>query len=186
MIEEMWKKLDAKQRKLVVGTAIFVLFALILELAVFPFWDAKKKLAKSIKANQQKLVEMNKLAAEFEATEATASAIKRMAAVRGADFTLFSYLEKKATEANVRGRIKFMNSSKGAQSGTFEESLVDMRLDRITIKQLADFMYFAESPADLIRVKKISISKMKDTPEYLTVQLQISAIQPQNAKRPGR
>jgi hypothetical protein len=73
-----------------------------------------------------------------------------------------------------------MNSSRGIQSASFEESLIDMKLEKVTIKQLVDFLYYAESPADLVRVKKIHIVKMKDAPEYLSVQLQISSIQPSN------
>lgn len=180
MIKELWNKLDAKQRKLVAGAALFVLFALMMELAVFPFWEAKKKLDRSIDVNQKKLTAVKKLSEESNRLESKISAIRRTSSLRGPNFTLFSYLEKKATQANVRGRIKYMNSSRGTQSGAFEESLIDMKLDKMTVKQLTDFLYYAESPADLVRIKKISINKMKENPEYLSVQLQISSIQPSN------
>lgn len=183
MIKEFWNKLDAKQQKLVAGAAIFVVIALIMEIAVFPFWEAKKKLAKAINTNQKKLVEISGLAAEFKEMEVKTSAIKRAAMTHGGNFTLFSYLEKKATQANVRGRIKYMNSSRGTQTASFEESLIDMKLDKITVKQLTDFLYFAESPADLIRIKKITISKMKESPEYLSAQIQISSFQPLSQSR---
>lgn len=183
MIKEFWNKLDAKQQKLVAGAAIFVVIALIMEIAVFPFWEAKKKLAKAINTNQKKLVEISGLAAEFKEMEVKTAAIKRAAMTHGGNFTLFSYLEKKATQANVRGRIKYMNSSRGTQTASFEESLIDMKLDKITVKQLTDFLYFAESPADLIRIKKITISKMKESPEYLSAQIQISSFQPLSQSR---
>jgi hypothetical protein len=60
---------------------------------------------------------------------------------------------------------------------------MDMRLEKITIKQLADFLYFVESPADLVRIKKITINKMKESPEYLNAQLQISSFQTQNQRQ---
>ncbi len=69
-----------------------------------------------------------------------------------------------------------MNSSRGTQSTAFEESLIDMKLDKITIKQLTDFLYFAESPADLVTIKRITVDKMKESPEYLSAQLQITSI----------
>ena len=178
MIKEFWNKLDPKQRKLVAGAAIFVLAALIMEIAVFPFWEAREKLSKAISVNQKKLAQMNELSEEFTTLAAKTAIIKRVMATRGADSTLFSYLEKRATLANVRGRIKYMNSSRGMQSASFEESLIDMKLDKITIKQLADFLFFAESPADLVRIKKITVNKMKESPEYLSAQLQISSLQP--------
>ncbi|MCX5848766.1 MAG: hypothetical protein NTW65_04895 [Deltaproteobacteria bacterium] len=180
MIKTFWDKLDAKQQKLVAGAAIFVCIALILEIVVFPFWGVKAKLAKAIQVNQKKLNEISRLDAEFASQEAAMAKIKRAVSARGADFTLFAYLEKKATQANVRGRIKQMNSSRGVQSASFEESLIDMKLEKITIKQLTDFLYFAESPADLVRVKKIIVNKMKESPEYLSAQLQISSFQKLN------
>jgi general secretion pathway protein M len=162
------------------------LIVLILQIAVFPFWDAKEKLAKAIKINQKKLGEISELSTEFTALAAKTAAIKSSVSSRGTDFTLFSYLEKKATLANVRGRIKYMNSSKGTQSASFEESLIDMKLEKITIKQLTDFLYYAESPADLIRIKKIAINKMKESPEYLSAQIQISSFQPLNQQPRGK
>lgn len=104
---------------------------------------------------------------------------------RPADFSLFSYLEKKAIQAGVRANIKYMNSSKGKQSAAFEESLIDMKLDKITIKQLSDFLYYAESSADLVRIKRITVIKMKESPEYLSAQLQLASVQALSS-RPGR
>ncbi len=183
MIKTFWEKLDAKQRKLVAGAAIFVLIALILEIAVFPFREAKEKLTKAVQVNQKKLNEISKLDAEFTLQEATMARTKSALSARSADFTLFAYLEKKATQANVRGRIKQMNSSKGIQSISLEESLIDMKLEKITIKQLTDFLYFVESPADLVKIEKITINKMKENPEYLSAQLQISSFQTLSQQR---
>jgi len=186
MIKTFWEKLDANQRKLVAGTAILVLIALILEIAVFPFWAAKTKLTKAIQVNQKKLIELSQLDAEFALQEAAMSRIKSALASRGADFSLFAYLEKKATQANVRGRIKQMNSSKGTQSLSLEESLIDMKLEKITIKQLTDFLYYVESPADLVKIKKITVNKMKESPEYLSAQLQISSFQTLGPQQRGK
>ena len=182
MIKNFWNKLDKKQRYLVAGTAVFVLIALLLETVVFPFREAKEKLTKAIQVNQNKLAEISKLDNEFNLQEARIAEIKKAMSARSADFTLFSYLEKKATQANVKRNIKYMNSSRGTQSASFEESLIDMKLDKITIKQLTDFLYLAESPVDLVKIKKIVINKMKESPEYLSAQLQISSFQTLNRK----
>ena len=182
MIKNFWNKLDQRQRYLVAGTSAFVLIALLLETVVFPLGEAKEKLTKAIRVNQNKLTEMSKLDNEFNLQEARLAEIKRAMSARSNDFTLFSYLEKKATQANVKRNIKYMNSSRGTQSASFEESLIDIKLDKITIKQLTDFLYFAESPADLVRIKKIVINKMKESPEYLSAQLQISSFQTLNRR----
>jgi type II secretory pathway component PulM len=185
MIKTFWDKLDKKQRYLVAGTAAFVLVALIIKLAIFPLWDAKAKIRQALQINQKKLDEVIKLDAEFAGQEAKITKIKNVMSTRKVDFSLFSFLEKKASQAGVRGNIKYMNSSKGAQSAAFEESLIDMKLEKITIKQLGDFLYYAESPADLVRIKRITVNKMKESPEYLSAQLQIASVQALSS-RPGR
>ena len=185
MIKSFWDKLDKNQRYIVAGTAAFVLAALVLELVIFPLWDANVKIKQTLQINQKKLDEVIKLDAEFAGQEAKISKIKRVMSTRTANFSLFSYLEKKAAQAGVRGNIKFMNSSRGTQSATFEESLIDMKLDKITIKQLTDFLYFAESPADLVRIKRITVNKMKESPEYLSAQLQIASVQALSSRPRG-
>ena len=185
MIKAFWDKLDKRQRYIIAGAAAFVLVALILELIIFPLWDANAKIRQTLQINQKKLDEVIKLDAEFAGQETKIAKIKKIISTRTADFSLFSYLEKKATQAGVRGNIKYMNSSRGATSATFEESLIDMKLDKITIKQLTDFLYYAESPTDLVRVKKITVSKMKESPEYLSAQIQIASVQALSSRPEG-
>src|SRR4030042_540692 len=176
MIKSFWDKLDKKQRYMVAGTAALVLIVLIFELVISPFWEAKAKVRQNIRINQRKLEEIKQLDAEFTRYEEKIARIKTVMAKRTTGFSLFSYLEKKATQAGVRGNIAYMNSSRGVKSTAFEESLVDMKLDKITIKQLTDFLYFAESSADLVRIKRITVNKIKESPEYLRAQIQIAAV----------
>ena len=48
MMKATWTKLDRKQRYLVAICAAVVAIALLMEFAVFPMWDAKAKMKKSI------------------------------------------------------------------------------------------------------------------------------------------
>lgn len=186
MIRELWDKLDSKQRRLVMGGLIFVLIVLILEFGIFPFQEAKAKVRQAVQTNQKKLNEMVSLDKEFVRQEVKIARVKRVLAARPSDFSLFSYLEKKAAQAGVKGNIKNMSSSRGTQTANYEESLIDMRLDKITIKQLTDFLYYAESPADLIKIKRITASKMKESPEYLSAQLQLASFQALSPRPGGR
>ncbi|MDX9815641.1 MAG: hypothetical protein RBT06_01730, partial [Smithellaceae bacterium] len=104
---------------------------------------------------------------------------------RTSEFSLFSYLEKKAIQARVKGNIKQMNASRGIRSSFFEETLVDLRLEKITVKQLAEFLSSVESPAELVRIKRIAVSKAKGSPEYLSVQMQIVCVTAVNPHQGG-
>jgi general secretion pathway protein M len=186
MIRELWSKLDKQQRRLVTGGAIFIFIVLILEFGIFPLREAQVKIRQAAQINQKKLNEMVVLDKEFIRQEVKTTRVKKALAARTADFSLFSYLEKKAQQAGVKGNIKNMSSSRGAQTANYEESLIDMRLDKITVKQLTDFLYYAESTADLIKIKRITVTKMRENPEYLSAQIQLALFQALSSHPGGR
>ncbi len=186
MISAYWTNLDTRQRYVVGFGAAFVLVAVVLAFVVFPLWDAKAKMKKSISGNSKKLEEMVRMDTEFAVQDAQISRIKRVLASRGGDFTLFSYLEKKAMSAGVKGSIKQMNSMQGTKSASFEESLIDLKLEKLTIKQLTDFLHQVESPDEMIRVKRITIDKMKESPEYISAQILIASYTPTVSRSGGQ
>jgi type II secretory pathway component PulM len=177
VIKSFWDKLNKKQRYFVAGGLCFVLLALILELVIVPFGEMKVKLKQSVQANQKKLDEIIRLDAEFTRQQTKVAAAKRVIATRPRDFTLFSYVEKQSLQAGVKGHIKSMSSSRGIRTASLEEAQVDIRLDKITIKQLTDFLYYIELPQELVKINRITISKMKESPEYLSAQLQLASFQ---------
>lgn len=185
MIKTSWSNLEVKQRTMVAGVAAFVIAAILLEFAVFPLWDARAKMKKTILIQSKKLEEIVKIDADVVAQDVKISRIRNSIASRRSDFTLFAYLEKKAVLANVKGGIKQMNSLQGIQSPSFEETLVDLKLEKITIKQLADFLFQIESPSEMIRIKRITVDKMKESPEYISVQLLIASYAPASPRLGG-
>jgi hypothetical protein len=162
----------------------FVVVFLVFQLAVFPLWDAREKMILSIRASEKALIEMAVLGAEYGVIKQRAEAVQQILARRPSDFTLFSYLEKKAGEIHLKSHLKSINPLKGATTGAVEESIVEMRLDSITMKQLTDFLYAVESPKDLVRISKISISKMTDNPNYLTATMQVLTYLPSRPASP--
>ena len=71
-----------------------------------------------------------------------------------------------------------MNPLPSAPAGTYEETAVEMKLDKLTMKQLTDFLYLVESPEEMIRIRRLSLVKMKESPEYLSALIQVSTYQP--------
>ena len=58
-----------------------------------------------------------------------------------------------------------MNLLPPVSTGAYEETTVEMKLDKLTMKQLTDFLYQAELPEEMIRIRRISIVKMKESPK---------------------
>lgn len=85
----------------------------------------------------------------------------------------------------MKGSIRQMNSMQGTKSSSFEESLIDLKLDRLTIRQLVEFLYQVESPDEMIRIKRITIDKMKENPEYISVQILVASYTPVESSAGG-
>ena len=105
-MKEFWEKLTASRKGWAAGAAAAALVFLILLLAVFPLWEARQKLDRSIAANERVLKEMTALGGEYAALKQRAEDIQHALARRPRDFTLFSYLEKKAAETQLKPNIK--------------------------------------------------------------------------------
>jgi general secretion pathway protein M len=172
-MKEFWDKLTISQRYYLMAGGIAIAVFCVFQLVIFPVWDAREKTANAIKVNEKALKEMAILGAEYGVLKQRAESVQRALAARPADFTLFSYLEKKAGESRLKPHIKYINPVKGMTLGAYEESAAELRMDSLTMKQLTDFLYIVESSKELVRINKLSISKMKENPEYLTATMQV-------------
>ena len=177
-MNEFWNKLTSSQKYYLTGGAVFIVMVLIFQFVVSPLWQARQRTIHAIAVNEKALEQMKVLGQEYGALKLRAEAVQRVLSGRSEGFSLFSYLEKKAGDIQLKSHVKYINPLKGATTGSFEESSAEMRLDSITMKQLTVFLHRVESPKDLIKISKISINKMRESPEYLTATLQVRTNKP--------
>jgi general secretion pathway protein M len=177
-MRRFWEQLTQSQRFSLTAGLVFVAGALVVQFALFPYLDSRKKVQNAISASEKTLRELSVLGAEYGVLRQRSEEIRRVIDRRPPGFALFSYLEKRAGDAGVKTNIKSINPLKSTPAGAYEESVVEVKLDKLTMKQLTDFLYQVESPTDLVRVRKMSVAKMKESPEYLTVLIQVYTYQP--------
>ena len=130
-----------------------------------------------IVAKRSGLKEIVKLRAEYESYKKGADRIQHFLRRREKSFTLFSFLEQAAGKAKVKDHIKYMKPSASRISSRFKEATVEMKLDRINLKQLVDYLYLIESPKNVVSIKRISIKDSKSAPGYLDAVMQVLTIE---------
>jgi general secretion pathway protein M len=173
----MVMKLAKREKNLVILAGVAVAVFLLFQFVVFPFLDERKRMRRSIAAKKQNLQEVLRLRSEYEVQKTGFQGIQQMLAKRTRGFTLFSFLEKSASEAELKGNIKYMKPSTSQSTGPYKESTVEMKLEQITLKQLVDYLYRIESPEQLISIKRISIKENKGESGYLDAVLQVLTFQ---------
>ena len=177
-MKRFWEQLTKSQKNTVLAGLVFVAAALLVQFAVFPYFDARQKVRGAIAVGEKTLRELATLGVEYGVLRQRSEEIRRVIERRPPGFALFSFLEKRAGDAGVKTNIKSINPLKSAPEGAYEETAVEMRLDKLTMKQLTDLLYLVESREDLVRIRKMSVGKMKESPEYLSVLIQLFTYQP--------
>lgn len=164
----------AKREKYLIGfTAGFVLVASLVQFFVLPFFDGLERMKRGVEAKEAGMAEIVKLRAEYLALRENSSGIAQMLAKRPKNFTLFSFLEKAAGVAEVKEYIKYMKPSVSSDKGPFKESLVEMKLEGITLTQFVGYLRRIESPENVVSVKRLSIQHNKKQDGFLDAILQV-------------
>ena len=176
-MRQFWDQLTRSQKYTVIAGIVVVGAALLNQFAVAPYLEARQKVRSAIVAGEKTLRELSVLGAEYGVLRAKSERIRRLIEVRPPGFTLFSYLEKQADRAGVKSNIRSINPVKSPSAGGYEETAAEMKLDKVTMKQLADFIHLVESPEEMVRIRKASVNKMKESTEYLSVLIQVFTYQ---------
>ena len=164
----------AKREKYLITLAVLVIvFALVVQLVIAPFLEKKKRYENNVQTKQNNLQQMATLRQEYLLLEQDSKILAQRLTQRPKNFTLFSFLEKAAGDAGVKDNIKSMKPSASTGKGPFKESLVEMKLERVTLGQLVGYLKLIESPDDLVNIKRISIQSNKKETQFLDAVLQV-------------
>jgi hypothetical protein len=133
---------------------------ILMQVIIFPLVNARQQLNRQIEVQAQTLKEMLVLKANYESTKNVADSEKDRIAGRSSGFTLFSFLDTLAGQVGLKDRIAYMKPSKTTvENSPYDLSVVETKLQNITMKQLASYLYRIETSNNLVRVKGLSISK---------------------------
>jgi general secretion pathway protein M len=165
--------LDARERRVLLGGTLFVLCFFIVQLVIIPFWTARSNLETSIQRKSTELEKMQQMQAEYQQLKVQEGGIREKIMKRSQGFTLFTFLDKQVTKAEVKKQIKYMKPSTQEGDDNLNESVVEMKLQRTTLKDLVSFILLVESEENVVSIRRISIQESGNEQGYLDVILQI-------------
>jgi general secretion pathway protein M len=70
-----------------------------------------------------------------------------------------------------------MKPSTSQTAGPHKELMVEMKLEKITLEQLVEYLYGIESPEKLIGIKRLAISECKQEAGYVDTVIQVVTYQ---------
>jgi len=169
----------SRREKVAVGIGIaFVGIFLLVKLAIFPLVDARARLQRSLVANTRAFDEIQQLRMRYLALQQRAEQSKTQFNRRKRGFTLFSFLDTLAGQVGIKERITYMKPSSSKQKDTpYTLSLVEMKLNGVSLDQITKFLYRIETSRNMIHIRRLSLNKKEEKGGLLNVILQVETFE---------
>lgn len=172
------RKLNRREQVAVLSVGGILLFYLVVKLTISPIIDKKISMKRNLAAKKMTLSEMRSLKSEYDAIKKQKDIKVVHVAGRKKDFTLFSFLDKLAGEAGIKGNISYMKPSTSNQPNSkYKKSVVEMKLQGITMKQLSTYLHSVETSRNIVVVKRLSISVIGSKDRSISAVMQVETIE---------
>lgn len=152
-------KLEKREKQVVTAGLVFLVCFAVFHFLVSPLLQARQQTQKALIHKKEDIQKISQLQAKYYKLQNQAVNIEERLQKRSPSFSLFSFIEEKATKAKVKQQINSMTPSTSEGEGSLRESRVDLKLERISLQQLVDFLKEIESAKDVVMIKRISIQE---------------------------
>ncbi|NNG01638.1 MAG: hypothetical protein HKM93_19780 [Desulfobacteraceae bacterium] len=168
-----------KREKIAISAALVCIgLFIIIELAILPFFNNRDRLKQELILKQNEYTKMLLMRQEYldvtKGVERSKSKLQR----RRAGFRLYSFMDTLAGRTGIKANIAYMKPSTSTKKDSpYKFSLVELKLQSITMKQLIAYLYQVETSNNVITVKRISISKTEKKESLIDSILQVETIE---------
>lgn len=168
------ERLSVREQLILIAGGLLVVAVLVYQVIISPYIDARTRLLNSIEKKKEELTQIQQLKQQYADLRLEEGGIKVRLAKRTPGFTLFAFLDNQAEKANVKPQINYMKPSIIAGEGEApDESIVELKLEGITLERLVDFLQRTESEENVVSIRRLSIQTSSRDEGYLDVILQI-------------
>lgn len=163
-------KLESRDKKaLIIGGAAAAVILLYVYV-VSPLTGDLARKRDQIPKKERDLVEMRRLKDEYREMQQRLQQAQAAAAKRG---PLLTEIENISKQANLGSKVVSLKPQPGIQTETFKESIVEIRLENITLYDIVNYVYLLEQ--DSLRIKKLYFKPRYDNPKLINSTILVSS-----------
>lgn len=160
---------ERDKRTLIIGGAV-VAAILLYVFALEPFTAELARKREAIPRKQKELAEIRELREQYEGMQRQLVEAQAAASRRG---PLLTEIENITKRANLGGKIVSLKPQTGTQAAGYTESLVEIRLDNITLYDVINYVYALEKAT--LRIKKLAFKPRFDNPKMLNATVLVAS-----------
>ena len=138
--------------------------------ALAPFTSDLSRKRELIPRKEKELAEMKVLKEQYLEIQERLREAQAAAAKRG---PLLTEIENITKRSNLGGKIVSLKPQAGVQTEGFKESIVEVKLDNITLYDVVNYVYLLEKEA--LRIRKLQFKPRYDNPKLLNATVLVSS-----------
>lgn len=168
----MRRKLSQRETRVIYSALCLVVLFAIFQFVLSPLIDKKARLERRLASQIQTFQQLKALASQYAAMQKTATVSKRRFDDREKGFTLFSFLDQLAGNVKIKDNITYMKPSSSVKKNIpYRISLVEMKLQTVTMSQLTSYMHKIETSNNGVSLQTVSISRTSRPAGYIDATL---------------
>jgi len=161
-----------EQRVLIGAGVIFVL--MFLYLSVDSVLKRYGKLEDKIATKRVEVQKISRLRTQYMEAHKQLEDIKAKLDQMEKGFSVLSFIEDLANKENIRENIGSVKPKKLPLNDSYDENIVELKIDNVSLSKLVDFIYKIENSGYLLKIKRLRVKPRYDNRDLLNVTLQVT------------
>lgn len=171
-----YNNLSQKEKLTVKRGTIALSLTILIFVIILPLKDKRDFYRNKMEKSEKTLEKMATMSAEYKKLKTEMAKIQETSKNKKGDFTLFSFLDKAASETGVKSNIKSMKPSVQNRDN-YKESTVLVELEDVGLKPLVEYIHSIESSPHSLKMKKVDFKPRYSNPNQISVTMIISSIE---------
>lgn len=163
-------KLESRDKKVLIIGGIAAAAILLYAFVLSPLTSDLSRKRELIPKRERELAEMRVLKDQYLEMQQRLQQAQAAAVKRG---PLLTEIETITKRANLSSKIVSLKPQAGIQTEAFKESIVEIRLDNITLYDIVNYVFLLEK--DALRIKKLYFKPRYDNPKLLNSTILVSS-----------
>ncbi len=169
-------QLNEKDKRAVKILGIFLLCFLIYQFVLTPLFSKKTNRGDSLSAKKKIYQEMLALKQEYHSLMKPSKYAGHQIKNENKDFSLYSFLYNLAGNVGIKDNINHIKpSTRKVKNSDIVLTLVEMKIQNITMNSLLSYLYKIETSNNSINIKRLTISKAGKKSQLINAVMQIEA-----------
>jgi general secretion pathway protein M len=165
--------LSQREQRVLIGAGVLFAF-LLLYLVVGSVLQGYEKLDDKIATKRGEVQKIARLREQYMQTHKELEDIKAKLDQMEKGFSVLSFIEDLANKENIRNKIGSVKPKKNPLNDTYDENIVELQMDNVSLSELVDFIYKIENSGQLLKVKRLRVKTRYDDRDLLNVTLQVT------------